>query len=110
MSHSISYTTIILTRGDTLTVDISIYDSAGNPYTPAEGDSVRFAMKRSCRDPIPLLVKEIPIDTLQLRIEPEDTKQLDFGEYVYDIQLTKANGDVDTFITKAKFKLTEEVH
>ena len=31
----------------------------------------------------------------------------DTGADVYDIQLTKSTGEVDTFITKAKFKLTE---
>ena len=35
---------------------------------------------------------------------------LPFGKYVYDIELTKATGEVDTFITKAILKLTEEVH
>ena len=38
-----------------------------------------------------------------------DTADLNFGKYVYDIQLTKANGKVDTFITKATLKLSEEV-
>lgn len=110
MSHSISYTTITLTRGDTFVADVAVYDADGNPYIPVEGDSIRFAMKKAYNDPIPLLVKEIPIDTLQLRIESEDTKKLAFGKYVYDIELTKANGDVDTFIVKATFNLTEEVH
>lgn len=53
---------------------------------------------------------DIPIDTMKLAIKPEDTKNLAFGKYVYDIELTKANGEVDTFITKAVFKITEEVH
>ena len=37
------------------------------------------------------------------------TADLNFGKYVYDIQLTKANGKVDTFISKAILKLSEEV-
>ena len=45
-----------------------------------------------------------------LVIEPEDTKPFAFGKYVYDIELTKVTGEVDTFITKATLKLTEEVH
>ena len=55
------------------------------------------------------MVKDIPIDTLTLTLLPEDTKDLSFGKYVYDIQLTKADGTVDTFITKATIKITEEV-
>lgn len=110
MSYSISGTTITLTRGDSFMAQVSIADKDGNPYVPTEGDSVRFAMKAKCTDPKPLLVKDIPIDTLKLVLNPEDTKELAFGNYVYDIQLTKATGEVDTFITTSKIKITEEVY
>ena len=109
MSYNISGTTITLTRGDTLNAVISITDSDGNPYTPIEGDNIRFAMKSKITDETPILNIDIPIDTMELIIRPEDTKHLKFGSYVYDIQLTKANGVVDTFITKSVFKITEEV-
>lgn len=68
------------------------------------------SMKNDYNDETPLLIKEIPIDTMILTLNPEDTKHLPFGKYVYDIELTKATGEVDTFITKAILKLTEEVH
>lgn len=109
MSYSVSGTTITLTRGDTFMADITINKQDDTPYTPVEGDSVRFAMKSSYEDAEPVLTKDIPIDSLKLILEPEDTKELNFGQYIYDIQLTKASGEVDTFITKAKLKLTEEV-
>ncbi len=109
MSYSVTGTTITLTRGDTFKAQISITDRSGNPYVPVEGDSVRFAMKATYADPEPKVVVDIPIDTLILEIRPEQTKGLPFGNYVYDIQLTKASGEVDTFITTAKLKLTEEV-
>ena len=48
-------------------------------------------------------------NTMMLTLEPQDTADLNFGKYVYDIQLTKANGKVDTFISKAILKLSEEV-
>ena len=47
----------------------------------------------------------IVIDTPGL----EDTKNLDFGTYVYDLQITFADGTVDTFISKSILKLEEEV-
>lgn len=109
MSYSVQGTTITLTRGDTFMALISITQSDGSPYLPVEGDSVRFAMKRSYTDKEPPLVKDIPIATMKLVLEPEDTKDLEFGKYVYDIQLTKATGEVDTFITKGTMKITEEV-
>lgn len=109
MSYNVSGTTITLTRGDTFTAIISITDSNNNPYIPAIGDSIRFAVKSTYDDADPLLVKDIPIETMKLVIDSEDTKGFKFGKYVYDIQLTKANGHVDTFITKAQIKITEEV-
>ena len=54
-------------------------------------------------------MKDIPSDTMLLVLEPEDTKTLPFGKYVYDIQITYADGKVDTFITKGRLRLTEEV-
>jgi uncharacterized membrane protein YkoI len=45
-----------------------------------------------------------------LELEPSDTKILDFGSYVYDIEITFKDGTVDTFITEANFKITPEVH
>lgn len=109
MSYSITGTTITLTRGDTFEALVSATKNDGTPYVPVEGDSIRFAMKENYTDARPLLVKDIPISTMMLVLEPEDTAGLNFGKYVYDIQLTKANGKVDTFITKATFKLSEEV-
>lgn len=88
MSYSITGTTITLTRGDTFEALVSATKKDGTPYIPVEGDVIRFAM---------------------LMLEPSDTADLNFGKYVYDIQLTKANGKVDTFITKATLKLSEEV-
>lgn len=110
MSYSVSGTTIILTRGDTFVAKISITDTTGKPYIPSQGDSIRFAMKGTYADLTPILVKNIPLDTMNLILDSADTKNLDFGKYVYDIELTKSTGEVDTFITKATLKLTEEVH
>ena len=110
-------TSISMTRGDTLIVDISITDGSGEAYTPSAGDELRFAMKRAKMNPKytdyadaePLVTVEIPIDTMRLRVESEATKELPFGEYVYDIQLTYGDGIVDTFIPAAKLTLLPEV-
>lgn len=101
---------ITLIRGDTLVAKVDVFFN-GEPYIPQEGDTIRFAMKRRFKDSDDkiLINKEVPIDTLLLRIEPEDTKQLKMSKlYVYDLQLTTANGDVDTFVS-ARIKLAEEV-
>lgn len=109
MSFKVKKNTIFLTRGDTFKAMLTINNPDGSVYTPVEGDTIRFALKENVEDEECLILRDIPIDTMLLVLYPEDTKSLEFGSYVYDIQLTKANGDVDTFITASKLKLTAEV-
>lgn len=109
MSYKISGNNITLTRGDTMVVDVNVFTADGMRYALQEGDRIRFAMKQSYSDASPCLVKDVDPETMQIRIESEDTKGLNFGSYVYDIQLTTWDGIVDTFIPKGKLKLTEEV-
>lgn len=107
---------IEMTRGDTLLVRV-VPTRAGAPYVPIEGDSIRFALKSNkmdyaktkFKDTTPLVLKNVPLDTLLLRLDPEDTKELPFGEYIYDVQLTQADGFVSTFVANTRFKLCEEV-
>lgn len=97
--------TIYLVRGDTLQAQLSIKRN-NETYIPVEGDVIRFALKKNelnynktqYVDKQPLIIKEIPIDTMILSLSSDDTKNLDFGSYAYDIQITLANGTVDTFI------------
>lgn len=109
MAFRVKNTTIYLTRGDTFKALITITNPDGTIYTPQEGDEIRFAMKQDVEDEECLIIRDIPKESMLLILYPEDTKHLEYGTYVYDIQLTKANGDVDTFITASKLKLTYEV-
>lgn len=103
---------VTLTRGDSFIVKVGMkYQETGEEYIPQVGDEVRFALKASCNDiSAPLILKDIPIDTMLLELEPDDTKPLPFGQYVYDIELTYATGKVDTFIVAAPFTIAREVH
>ena len=115
MSISIRKNTITMTRGDTLRVKVIINasDAEGNviEYTPVEGDQIRFALKEKYSDEYPLIIKDIPWNTMVLHLLPEDTKKLKHpSEYVYDIQITFTDGTVNTFIDRAKLRITEEVY
>ena len=116
--YEINGTTIRLTRGDTFEATVAMISKVtGEEYTPVEGDVVRFAMKHNCFnesrtayiDTEPLIEKTIPNDTLLLRLDPNDTKTLAFGDYVYDCEITFADGDVDTFINGATISILPEV-
>ena len=106
----ISGKTIRMTKGDTLEVPVNIMTKEGLVYIPAEGDVIRFAMKKNYDDEEPLILKTIPNDTLILRLESAETKDLEVRTpYVYDIELTTVTGTVDTFLSGSLY-LTEEVY
>lgn len=113
---NVTGTTITMTRGDTLRVQVSI-ERDDEPYVPESGDAVAFYLKHNSMDskktaytdPEPLITKPVPIQTMVLTLDPEDTKELAFGKYVYDLQITFANGTVDTFINNAPFIIVPEV-
>ena len=105
-----TYHDITLTRADTFFVTL-ILKKNNQSYTPAQGSSIRFAMKAKYTDPDTdvVLNKNIPIDTLLLSIQSEDTADLPMGKtYVYDIELTDENGYKDTFI-EGTFTIDKEV-
>lgn len=114
--YKIDKNTIYLVRGDTLEAQINIKQGQDD-YTPQQGDVIRFALKKDelnhnktqYLNKEPLVLKVIPNDTLTLRLNPNDTAKLDFGTYAYDIQITMADGKVDTFISDKLF-LKPEVH
>lgn len=100
---------ITLTKGDSLRAEINpLKYKNGDPYVPSPGDTIRFAMKKYFSDKTPLIRKPIDVNDLFLELEPEDTESIRPGMYVYDIELTYADGAVDTFIS-ANFRLTNEV-
>lgn len=109
----ISRNNIILTRGDSLVTNVTIYDDSGEIYTPGENDVIRFALKKSYDDDDTIILKEIPTDTMVLRLESSDTKKLQQpASYVYDVQLTIDDGSAEGFVTtfiSGKFVTKEEV-
>ena len=102
---------ITMTRGDTFQRTL-VLTKNGETYTPQEGDVIRFAMSKKFEGQngyALLLEKTIPNDTLLWTIDAEETKMLPYGTYNYDLQITYADGSVETFADKKTIKLTEEV-
>ena len=100
---------IYLTRGDTAYLDVSIKDSSGNDYEPAQGDKIYFRLKKSIYKDELLVEKEINTDTLVLEIRPEDTSRLEFGTYCYEIELVTGSGQHFTVIENACFTIGAEL-
>lgn len=102
--------TITMTRGDTLVVTLTLKNADGTAYTPVEGDAVRFAMKRNFNDAQCVIEKTISTADMTLTLASNDTKKLPQpSKYVYDMQITKSDGTVDTFISDYLF-IKEEVN
>ena len=102
--------TIHLTRGDTARFSIGqIVNTITNTnYTPTAEDTVTMTIKKTVLQADPFVQIIVPGGEV-LHIKPEDTKAMAFGKYVYDIQITMADGDVYTIIPPATFELLKEV-
>lgn len=102
---------ITITQGDTLETKLTIITPDGETFEPSSGDALRIAIKGAYTDNIPILVKDIPIDTMLIRLESEETEIMKARRmpYVYDVQLTLPDGTVATVIAKGKLYVTEEV-
>lgn len=101
-----------MTRGDSevIVIECSLEDGTAMPFL--EGDTVYFTVKETIRDEEKVLQKVITEFTdgkAIINIEPEDTKSLLFKTYVYDVQLTTAEGTVRTIIPPSKFTIGGEV-
>ena len=94
-----------VTRGDTAMFSVTLYDQEGTEYIPTTGEIVRFyLLKKGCDDlDDALLVKDIPIDTMQLELTPSET-DIATGTYPYKVRLIDQLGHEWTAI-KAQLKI-----
>lgn len=103
---------IYLTKGDSLSIALTILDADENPYEVKADDVIRFAMKKSVWDEEPLILKTLDHEALEINFSPEETKVLSVfnSPYIWDVELSNENDDiVDTFLS-GKLFITEEVH
>ena len=96
-------------RGDSEAI---IVKSKDEPFVA--GDKIEFSIRRKPKSErlVHITVTEFEEDedgAAYIEIAPEDTHSLDFGNYVYDIQLTKASGWVTTIVETSEFELKTEV-
>lgn len=98
-------TNLQMVRGDTESISVTFSN-----YTPKPGDIVEMTVRKNVKG-IPVISKKVETfadNKAIIDILPEDTERLDFGKYVYDIQLTYS-GAVKTIIKPSEFIIGEEV-
>lgn len=103
---SISNKTIKITRGDSGVFTLTV--KQGDSDYDYTNDTVIFTVKKNTNTDEVLIQKTIQYGE-DVIIMPEDTRDLAYGDYVYDVQLTTVGGYVDTIITPNKFTVTPEV-
>ena len=108
----VSGNNISMIRGDTDAIEISAEDGDGVAIPLVEGDTIYFTVKENTETDDKILQKIITDFTLGealITLFPADTKDLEAGVYVYDIQWTKASGEVRTIVPPSQFTLRGDV-
>lgn len=101
--------TIRLTRGDTARLTVPIINLVDHSeYVMQAGDALYLTVKKRATDREFLFQKKV-VGSNAIHIKPDDTSELSFGKYRYDIQITTAAGDVYTIVEPAVFEIMEEI-
>ena len=98
---------ISITRGDSAIFALTVKKADGEPYKISEGDTVIFTVKKSTLDDKIITQKKVVKGVITLN--PDDTKNLEYRTYYYDVELTQADGFVSTVISPHKFIVEQEV-
>lgn len=97
---------IKLTRGDSAAFDLIVKeDTETYDYS---NDLVQFTVKRNTITEDVVLQKTFTNGSITLL--PSDTKDLHYGDLVYDVQIITSSNDVYTVIDPRIFELTDEVN
>lgn len=86
---------IMLTRGDSAYITVTLKAQDGAAYTMQAGDKLTLTVRKQAIDTSSVLLQSVS-DTDTIKLAPEQTKTLASGSYSYDIQLTTIAGDVFT--------------
>ena len=103
---TVNGTTVSMVRGDTERISVT------PSVAFAAGDIVTMTVRKDVESTIELqkIVTEFDNGAAYIDITHEDTETMDFGAYVYDIQVQwGGSGAIKTLIKKSTFNLEEEV-
>ncbi len=106
---SVNNNNISLIRGDSGVFELAVQDTDGNAVELDAEDVLTFTVRRVAASPIVVIRKQIDIADMQINLEPADTEGLRFSAYVYDVELKRSDGFVDTIIPPHSFEILEEV-
>lgn len=100
--------TITLNRCDSVVINVTVRQADGQEYEMREGDVLYFAAKKKATDTSYAIAPKALKGTV-LELNSEDTEQLDFGTYLYDVRLITANGFTTTIIKPSNLIVEESI-
>lgn len=105
----ISNRTISLTRGDTARITVTVTNEiTGEEYVIGPGDTLKFSVKKTVSDP-DYTFQIVSEESSMIHIQPEDTRELESGKYLYDIELTTTLGDVYTVVPISTLEIVDGI-
>ena len=87
-----------LVQGDTGTFSFSIVDKKTKKNFINPGDEVCFTLKKIIDQSVIIQKKiiEFPNNIVTIPLPPSETKELEAGNYIYDLKLKRSDGNIDT--------------
>ena len=98
---------IYLTRGDDAEIIVKLYDDKGIERQIFDDDEIIITVRKTISSPIGF-TKTAEKGGI-INIAPTDTEGLEFGDYIYDIQLTTFGGKTYAVIPPSTFEIGPEV-
>lgn len=105
-------TTMKMLRGDSEYITVSVKDDVGQQIPFVTGDIVYMTVKKNVHMTEKAFQKKITSfinGDVYIEILPGDTNNLSVGDYVYDIQVNRADGRVTTIVPPSTFILMGDV-
>lgn len=97
-----------LTRGDTAELEVTISKADGSAYEMQPDDKLIFSVKKTIKS-AEYDVQKIVTGSNVIHIDPADTANMAFANYLYDVELRTAAGAVYTVIPPTGFEIATEV-
>lgn len=98
-------------RGTTNTFEISIVDSSGGAYSLGSNEKILFGIKKKPEDKETIFTKTAEIigsGLFRVTLLPDDTENLAFGKYFYDVGLQNG-ADFFNIIEPNPFKILANI-
>lgn len=103
-----------ITRGTTMSFLLTIQNDDGTDYTLSDDEKIIFGVKLDPEKDDYLIKKIITTENVQgngyiVSLKPEDTQQMEFKDYRYDIGLQTPDGDYYMLVSCSQFVVNKAV-